>query len=68
VHAVWGDRDRVVPPAHASALRSALPQARIEIWSGMGHDPMRERLDDVVAFVADATRPRSARGAERHAA
>jgi pimeloyl-ACP methyl ester carboxylesterase len=67
VHAVWGDRDRLVPPAHASALQRALPQARIEIWSGMAHHPMRERLDDVIALIADATQPRSAR-AERHAA
>jgi pimeloyl-ACP methyl ester carboxylesterase len=68
VHAVWGDRDRVVPPAHASALRSALPQAQIEIWPGMAHHPMRERREDVIALVAGATRPRSARAAQRHAA
>ena len=68
VYAVWGDRDRLVPPAHAGGLQSALPQARIEIWPGMGHHPMRERRDDVIALVAGATRPRSARGAERHAA
>jgi pimeloyl-ACP methyl ester carboxylesterase len=68
VYAVWGDRDRLVPPAHAGGLQSALPQARIEIWPGMGHDPMRERRDDVIALVAGVTRPRSARGAERHAA
>jgi pimeloyl-ACP methyl ester carboxylesterase len=67
VYAVWGDRDRLVPPAHAEGLKSALPQARIEIWPRMAHDPMRERPNDVIALVADATRRRSAR-AERHAA
>jgi pimeloyl-ACP methyl ester carboxylesterase len=46
----------------------SLPGVRIQIWSGMGHDPMRERREDVIAFVAGATRPRSARDAERHAA
>jgi pimeloyl-ACP methyl ester carboxylesterase len=68
VHAVLGDRDRVVPAAQASALLRALPQARIEIWSGIGHDPMRERREGVVALVASATRPRSARDAGCHAA
>ena len=60
VHAVWGDRDRLVPHAHADALRIALPQARIEIWPGMGHHPMRERFDDVVALLGRAVRPTAA--------
>ena len=68
VYAVWGDRDRLVPPAHAAGLQSALPQARIEIWPGMGHHPMRERREDVIELVAAATRSRSALGARRHAA
>jgi pimeloyl-ACP methyl ester carboxylesterase len=63
VHAVWGDRDRLVPPAHAEALRAALPQARIEIWPGMAHHPMRERFDDLVALVGRAALPSPAQSA-----
>jgi pimeloyl-ACP methyl ester carboxylesterase len=53
-YALWGDRDRLVPSAHARGVRTALPQARIEISPGMGHHPMRERFDKVVALVDHA--------------
>jgi pimeloyl-ACP methyl ester carboxylesterase len=54
VVAVWGDRDRLVPPSHQRALASSLPQARIEVWRGMGHHPMRERLGDLAALISTA--------------
>jgi pimeloyl-ACP methyl ester carboxylesterase len=53
-YALWGDRDRLVPSTHARGLRTALPQARIEISAGMGHHPTRERFDEVVALVGRA--------------
>jgi pimeloyl-ACP methyl ester carboxylesterase len=55
VYGIWGDRDRLVPSRHSDGLRTAYPHARIEIWRGMGHDPARERFDDLVAVVARAT-------------
>jgi pimeloyl-ACP methyl ester carboxylesterase len=54
VHAVWGDRDRLVPLAHRDGLRAAFPQARIDVWKGMGHHPTRERLDDMIEVVQEA--------------
>jgi pimeloyl-ACP methyl ester carboxylesterase len=54
VYAIWGDRDRLVPASHRQALRAALPQARIELWEGMGHHPVRERFDDLIALIAQA--------------
>lgn len=60
VFAVWGQHDRLVPVSHSRAVRTALPQARVEIWKGMGHHPLAERFDDLVALVAtalDAWRP-----------
>ena len=63
VFAVWGDRDRLVPPCHRHGVVSSLPQARIEIWRGMGHHPMRERLGDLLALISDARgRPASRLG------
>jgi pimeloyl-ACP methyl ester carboxylesterase len=53
-YALWGDRDRLVPSAHARGLRTALPQVDIEISPGMGHHPTRERFDEVVALVGRA--------------
>jgi pimeloyl-ACP methyl ester carboxylesterase len=53
VIAVWGDRDRLVPVSHQDGVRTALPQARIHVWPGMGHHPIRERFDELVALIAD---------------
>jgi pimeloyl-ACP methyl ester carboxylesterase len=54
VTAVWGDCDRLVPSSHQAGVRTAFPQARIHVWHGMGHHPMRERLSDLVGLIADA--------------
>jgi pimeloyl-ACP methyl ester carboxylesterase len=54
VQAIWGDRDRLVPSSHRHGVRAALPQARIQIWKGMGHHPMRERPDELVEVVRGA--------------
>lgn len=58
VEAVWGAHDHLVPVAHAAALARALPQARIEIWPGMGHHPQRERPAPLAAILARACAPR----------
>jgi pimeloyl-ACP methyl ester carboxylesterase len=54
VHAVWGDRDRLVPLSHRHGVRAAFPQARIHVWAGMGHHPLRERTDDLIELVQKA--------------
>jgi pimeloyl-ACP methyl ester carboxylesterase len=54
VHAVWGDRDRLVPLSHRDGVLAAFPQARIHVWRGMGHHPMRERPADLVKVVERA--------------
>ena len=61
VAAVWGDRDRLVPPEHRHGLLAALPQARIQLWEDMGHHPAVERLDELVVLLASAAPARSAR-------
>jgi pimeloyl-ACP methyl ester carboxylesterase len=52
VAALWGARDALVPTDHAHGLRAALPQARVEIWPGMGHHPQRERPRQLTQFLA----------------
>jgi pyruvate dehydrogenase E2 component (dihydrolipoamide acetyltransferase) len=51
VTVVWGERDRLVPPAHARGVRFALPQAECRVWRGMGHHPQRERRADLLALL-----------------
>jgi pimeloyl-ACP methyl ester carboxylesterase len=62
VHTVWGDRDRLVPLSHTDGLRAAFPHARIDVWAGVGHDPARERPQDLSALVARAATARARRG------
>jgi len=45
---VWGDRDPIIPVAHARAAQSHLPHARLEIFEGSGHFP---QLDDPAHFA-----------------
>lgn len=51
VAALWGEHDALVAPAHAEALRRALPQAHIEIWDRMGHHPQRERPRSLARYI-----------------
>ena len=34
---VWGDRDRIIPVAHAYRAAEAIPGARLEVLEGAGH-------------------------------
>jgi pyruvate dehydrogenase E2 component (dihydrolipoamide acetyltransferase) len=61
VVAVWGARDRLVSPSHRHAVVTALPQARVQIWPGIGHHPIGERFDALAGLIADAARAAGAR-------
>jgi pimeloyl-ACP methyl ester carboxylesterase len=39
---IWGERDRVLPVAHAIAALSAFPDASLAVISGVGHVPQVE--------------------------
>jgi pimeloyl-ACP methyl ester carboxylesterase len=54
VHAIWGNRDRLVPLSHRHGVHTAFPQARIHVWKGMGHHPIRERANDLIEVVENA--------------
>ena len=53
VLALWGDRDRLCPPAGADDLAKLLPRARIEIIPNCGHCPQIE-CPDVVADAIES--------------
>jgi pimeloyl-ACP methyl ester carboxylesterase len=53
VAAIWGDRDRMVPPGDSHALRDALPSADIRFVRGCGHLPMVERPEAFARLLAE---------------
>jgi len=57
VAALWGAHDALVPTTHAEGLRTALPQAHVEFWPGMGHHPQRERPGRLAEFVEQWAAP-----------
>jgi pimeloyl-ACP methyl ester carboxylesterase len=48
---VWGDRDPIIPVAHAEEAHAALPQSRLEIFAGAGHLPQLEQPGHFVATL-----------------
>jgi pimeloyl-ACP methyl ester carboxylesterase len=52
IAAIWGDRDRIVPPSDAGELRRAVPSAAIHILPACGHMPMIERPEAFAALLA----------------
>ncbi|MET7518204.1 alpha/beta hydrolase [Streptomyces sp. NPDC005356] len=56
---VWGDRDSVLPVAHAHTAHEAIPGSRLEIFPGSGHfphhtDPVRF-IRVLLEFIATTT-------------
>jgi pimeloyl-ACP methyl ester carboxylesterase len=50
---LWGDNDRLVPPAYGEAYRKHLPQAQMKLLKDCGHLPMFEREAEFVTAVTD---------------
>ncbi|WP_144150393.1 alpha/beta fold hydrolase [Paraburkholderia sp. BCC1885] len=53
---LWGAKDRWIPPAHAAEFAQRIPGARSIMYDGLGHIPMEEDpqrvLADLRAFLA----------------
>ena len=66
---VWGDRDQIIPVAHARVAHEAIPGSRLEILQGIGHFPHVEAPDRFVAVLRDflaTTEPGSTSGPSLH--
>jgi pimeloyl-ACP methyl ester carboxylesterase len=54
---LWGEHDRLVPPAYGDAYKQYLPQAELKRIAGCGHLPMFEKekefVDAVMGFCRD---------------
>ena len=53
---VWGDKDRIIPPAHAYQALEAAPHGRLEIMPGVGHFPQSEDPAGFVEVLTDFLR------------
>lgn len=50
--AIWGEDDPYFPASDAAAaLRANLPNGRVEVLAGVGHNPVGERPDEFVRLV-----------------
>jgi pimeloyl-ACP methyl ester carboxylesterase len=50
---VWGDDDKIMPPANAALWRERLPDARLVMMGGCGHLPHVEHAALVARHVRD---------------
>jgi pimeloyl-ACP methyl ester carboxylesterase len=48
---LWGDHDRLVDPALAPRLAAAIPDARLQVFEGVGHVAMLERPEPTARAV-----------------
>ena len=48
---IWGERDPIIPLAHARATHAALPESRLNILPGVGHYPHVQEPDAVVDII-----------------
>jgi pimeloyl-ACP methyl ester carboxylesterase len=53
IAAIWGDRDRMVPPGDAEVLLRAVPSAELHLLRACGHLPMVERPEAFAALLAE---------------
>src|SRR5437763_14956798 len=54
VHAIWGNRDRVVPVAHLANVERAYTHVHGAIWDGMGHHHQREEPARLISLIRRA--------------
>lgn len=48
---VWGDDDKVIPPAYGPAFQKLIPGSRLEIMKDTGHTLQIERADELAALM-----------------
>jgi len=56
-----GSHDRLTPPAAAARLSAALPDARLVVLQGSGHNAMLEAAEQVTGELRAFARARFAR-------
>ena len=52
---LWGDSDKIFPPAYGEAMQKLIPGSSLTIVPECGHLPQQEKLDDFIAVVTAHT-------------
>ncbi len=57
---LWGDDDKVIPPAYGPAFRDLIPGSKLVVFKNCGHVPHVEKMDEwtdaVIAFAKEGAR------------
>ena len=53
VMAIWGERDAIIPVAHAYAAQEMRPDVRLEVLANVGHFPHAERPAEVAELIKE---------------
>lgn len=53
IGAIWGEKDRIVPPAGLGTLLGARPEAAVAVVPHAGHIPMMERPEEFTRALGD---------------
>ena len=57
---LWGDDDKVIPPAYGPAFRDLIPGSKLVVFKGCGHVPHVEKMEDwtgeILAFAKERAR------------
>jgi pimeloyl-ACP methyl ester carboxylesterase len=53
---LWGEHDRLVPPAHGEEYKKYLPHAEVKLIPGCGHLPMFEKENEFVQALVEFCR------------
>jgi pimeloyl-ACP methyl ester carboxylesterase len=48
---LWGDDDKLIPPAYGPAWRDLIPGAKLEVIKDCGHVPHLEKADETLAVI-----------------
>jgi pimeloyl-ACP methyl ester carboxylesterase len=48
---VWGENDRVIPPAYGPAFQSLIPGSRLETIANCGHSSHAEKTEELAARI-----------------
>jgi pimeloyl-ACP methyl ester carboxylesterase len=50
---IWGEKDNMVPRAHAEAYAKLIPDAKLSVVSGAGHSVHVEEPEKTAKLVSD---------------
>ena len=48
---IWGDSDKLIPPAYGPAFRELIPGAKLEVLANCGHLPHVEKTGELAASI-----------------